>query len=231
METWQLALGLVLALGVAVIAYGFITDRNTNRDLSRALHAPARRIPGQGGDSPAPDYLTGPAVRRDAPPALPADLIARLRAAIDDPLDSDRIDAGLAGADFVNDAETGWAVAIRPQILVCDHPITDFGELVSTLAGASAISRALVLVAPDYSADVVRMLAVNVITQTVGVVAVVADDRIRTTVCEQTGASQVSQAILRGDALRPQQLGEILAWVSDPDVSWLIHRAPATRSG
>ncbi|MGY4719449.1 TCP-1/cpn60 chaperonin family protein [Naumannella cuiyingiana] len=227
MEPWQWGLVIVLGLGIALIAYGVLTDRIANRDLQRSLHAPpTQAVPGFRPDAVAPAYLTELEARHTptqrAP--LPDETITRLRAWMDDTAVSRCVDAGLVSADFVTEPDTGWAVALDPQVLVCATEVTDIRELLGVLEGASAAPRSLIVVAPGYADEVRVTLEVNALQGTVGLIAVRAEQRAAADICTATAAEAVPRETLQAGALRPEQLGDCRAWIADRHASWIVRR-------
>lgn len=226
METWQIALVLTLAIGLAVLFYGAARDRRANRERARVATAPpSAPIPGFT-PAAAPAYLTALQARRPKPSPSPSEgeqrRIAELLAV------GTEVTCGWASSDFDNQDGQGAvrsrAVVLDADVLVTDAAIEDFRCLITPLERAIASGRGLVVVASSLSAEVLGTLEVNALQGTVRVLAVLADAEQRQQVCAIAAAQPLSYSDLAAGYL--PTLGRVALWAATAESSTLAAGSP-----
>ncbi len=226
MESWILVLVLILVIGIAVIAYGSISDRRRHQRAVAAIKSPPKRdIPRFAPDAPAPHYLTDLEAHRppEAAPstALSADDRAKLKAQLDDGATT-TIDARRASDFFITDKAGGWSVLDRPRVLVCTDPIRSVRELLGILERMIAGRRPLVIMAPEFAEDVRKTLEVNQVRHLLKVLAVIGDEKARDAAITATGATAISTGDLQAGYLPDDHLGDCARWVAESRRSFVI---------
>lgn len=222
MPGWVVVLIVIMVVGVAVIAYGYVHDRTVNRRRrEQMLNPPDRAIPGFRSRGSAPTYLSGRQAHvapRPEPP-LSADHqaeVERLRS------ETTPLDVGYADKHFANVTEGSLAVLADPLVLVCAEPVGTIRELLPAIDAARRREAPLVVVAPELDATVVETLVVNRIQRLLRVVAVVAVDMGRLfEIAERTGAAVVDRSDLQAGYLPDNALGRCPLWVSASDRTWV----------
>jgi hypothetical protein len=216
-EPWVVGLVALLVVGVAVIVYGALADRAKNRRRAAAMLAPPQRsIPHLPADAAPPRYLSELQARR--PPAGPPPTGSAAPAAVLEA--ATKVPAGYASRDFVT--ADGQAVLDDPVVLVCADPVATVRELLPVLEQVLQAGRPLALVAPELAPEVIGTLEVNVIQRKFALVAVVADEPVRTTIARVTGAEPVDRADRQSGYLTPERLGHVARWVSTRDATYLV---------
>ena len=236
MDPWTLGLIAVLVLGLAAIVYGALHDRARNRRATaEMLSPPDRHIPRFTPETPAPQYLSELQARRAPAHATSTELAAadrdRLSTELHDPA-TISVGTGYASKSFVTDPSSSWAVLDDPAVLVCAAPVTSTRELLPVMERAAMSARALVIVAPSFSADVLATLEVNVIQQKLRLLAVAAKDpEALNQLAAATGATPLQRSDLQAGYVPAEQLGHGRRWVSDQRRSWVLPISPSTSSG
>ena len=200
----QWGIPVLLALGVAVIAFGWWWDRRRHRKLDDGFTTE--------------DELAGL-----APPAAsttPIDVLLAARAG------NATVPGGLADAAFLTHRAEGVAVAEDALVLVTDATLDDDRLLIDALARAQQGERPLVVVAPEFGFGVLGTLRANLLTGRVGVLPIeLADPHLLTHTAELCGGAVVPDADLRSGWLPPKAWGTAAIWVADADDSWIEPRA------
>lgn len=210
-----------MTVGVAVIIFGVLWDRERNRQrAARLTRAPDRPIPGYAG--PDPHYVSGPPPRD----VTALELTPERRAALQRDLRGvRRREAGLASARFVTDPATGWGTIDHPLVGVCAEPVATMRELLPLLTHASQDGRAMVVVAPGYAAEVLATLVANHEHRVMRILAVTADRDALTSLAVACAATPLSQADLQSGWAPPDALGTATSWVSSTDATWVCPAA------
>ena len=217
MAPWQVGLVVMMTVGVAVIIFGVLWDRERNRQRAGELRrAPDRAIPGYAGPDPA--YVSGPAPRDGS-----LELGPERRDALERDLRGvPTREAGLASPRFVTDPPSRRAVLDHPLVAVCAEPVATMRELLPVLTHASQDERALVVVAPGYAAEVLATLVANHEHRVMRVLAVVAFGDVLTELAEASGATALSQADLQSGWAPAETLGAAVTWVSSTEGTWVL---------
>lgn len=209
----------MMAIGVAIILFGALWDRErAKRDVARLASPPDRSIPGYARSAP-PTYVTDTRPT-DAPSLALTDarrsqLAARIETATEFPV-------GMAAPEFVSDPPTGWAVLDDPSVLVCADRIETLHELLPSLERMILAGRGLVIVAPDLARDVQETLVVNHLHRTVRLLAVRADGELLADLAGACGATPLSRADLQAGWLPEEAFGSARTWLSTKTKSWSI---------
>lgn len=231
MDSWTIGLIAMIAIGLAVIVFGALSDRRKNRRaVAEMLSPPPRTIPRLPADSPTPRYVSALQARRVTDPRPPLDddqqrqLGQQLKATT-----TVRIPIGFASDAFVTDEPTGRAVLDHPRVLVCAEPIMAIRELISVLEHMITDRTPLVVVAPSMAPEVLDTLEVNHLRQALDVVALLSRDPVPIdTIVDATGATLISRVDLQTGYLSDRDLGRCARWVSDRRAS---HVVPDLRIG
>lgn len=215
----------VLVVGIAIVAYGWLSDRaETRRRIAEVAAPPKRDIPGFVPDSRPPEYLSElqALVRPDELP--PTDLDVDARHALTERLSAaPTFPAGWPSRHFVTDASTGWCVLKMPLVLVCLDPLATIRELLPALERARFTARSLVVVAPDVPSEVVATLRANMIQgKLTCLVLTLADPELRHEIATLTGGRSVPREDLQAGYLPDSALGTCATWVADEDDSWVL---------
>lgn len=227
MHGWVIWVIALLAVGIAVIAYGAISDRRKHRKAVEAvLSPPPRTIPQLPADAGSPSYLPAVAAHRPPPEGARADLSdterKRLNRAIHDS-STTAVEVGFASDGFVTDTSSEWAVLSRPRVLVCAEPIMAIRELISLLEHMLSDGTALVVVATSMAPEVLDTLEVNHIQRKLDLVALVSADPVQVDrIVATTGATMISRVDLQTGYLAEAQLGSCQLWVSDKRRSYIV---------
>lgn len=225
MDAWSLGLLVLVVAGLAAIVFGALYDRARNRRRAAEMLAPPPRvIPQFRPDAPAPHYLSELQARRPSSPT--AGLRPAERGEVEQLLRDDRAPrfrAGYASADFVTDADSGWAVLEDPVVLVCADEVSSIRELLGLLERVSLGRQSLVLVASSMSRDVLATLEVNQIQRRLSLVVVLSrDDEVVAGVARACGARLTERADRQAGYLPPADLGTCRRWVSTARESRLV---------
>jgi hypothetical protein len=216
---WQVGLVVVIAVGVAVILFGALWDRErARRDAEQLANPPARIIPGYAGAEP-PAYVTAPRPRETLSLALTEAHRAELAALLET---TTPFPAGMAAPEFVSDPPTGWAILERPAVLVCAERVETLHELLQPLERMIADGRGLVVVAPDLAGTVRETLVVNHLHRSMRLLAVRAEGGVLADLAEACAAHSLSRSDLQAGWVPDQALGTAQVWVSDRTHSWVI---------
>ncbi len=220
-----LGIGLVLVLGIAIVVYGWLSDRTVTRSRQDALtQPPDRDIPGLAADAVAPNYLTEHEALHQQPyqPAAGltdagrADLQARLPGA-------PSLRHGHAAVEFATDQPSHLCVLDHPWVLVADDQVTTIRELLPFLQKARGRGRRVVVVAPALAREVLATLQVNAVQRTLSCAAVLIPDAgQRRALCSLVGATPLSPTDLRAGWVPETSLGTCDTWVSSPGQLWVL---------
>ena len=226
-EPWTIGVIVVLALGLAAIVYGAVSDRaKTNRARREILSPPDRQIPRFSPETPAPRYLSELQARRppqDTEPSVLTDTErADLHAALRRPATA-KVSLRPPSKVFVTDQQSGWSVLRHPAVLVCGEPVASFRELLPVAERHVLSGAPLVVVAPAFTHEALSTLEVNYIQQKLRVLPVTSSDRGQLrTVAVLTGAQVVGRADLQAGYVPTDHFGSCAVWVSDSHHSWLL---------
>lgn len=216
MEGWQIGLVIMLALGVAVILFGALWDRERNRRRSEQLTKPPdRSIPGHAG--PDPDYLVVHPVPPKRPLSEPERLSLQVRLA-----SALAFSAPLLAEEFIVDPATGWATLEEPRILICAEPVQTFRELLTFLDRAAGAKTPIVIVAPGYDAETRDTLIVNHLRESLFIIAVTASTRTLHDIAAATGATAISRGDLQSGWIPEDAIGHATTWVSAREQAWAL---------
>ncbi len=226
MDVWQIGLIVLIVVGLGLVVFGALWDRNRNRKRAAEMLAPPKReIPRFRPDAPAPHYLSDLQARRPPESAVVTELSADERSAlkvrIAEP-DIVTIKTGYASKDFVTDKSSGWAVLDHPRILVCADPVETIRELLPVLEPMIMSKTPLVIAAPRLADEVRATLEVNQIRQTVPLLALTLAEADLRTVAEATGAAIVDRSDRQSGYVPIDQLGQCERWVSTASASHVI---------
>ena len=215
----------VLVIGIGAVAYGWLSDRTTDKNREEAMRLPPEReIPRFEGHQIQPHYLSElEAVTR--PDGLPAtDLTDAERQSLGERLPgAPSFPAGWPAREFVTDTTSGWCVLDDPAILICTDPITAMRELLPAVKRSREADRPLVLVAPQIGQEVLTTLRANWVQGTFSCLPLqVADAAHRRSLGSLTGAQPVSSDDLQAGYLPASHVGGCQAWVSDQGTSWAL---------
>lgn len=211
-------IGIVVVLGVAVILYGWLWDRTTNRRRDQALDSPPQRpIPGLAPQAAAPSYVLAKnlSAHTDPDTEAVAALRARLKTATSLPFGHGRGGFATVGPEL--------AALDNPLILVVDGEVTSMRELLPAVEHAHTAGTGLVVVAARLSDEVYQTLEANVLSHALPCDAVVipaASERSR--LAELSGASLVPISDLRMGWLPSESLGRCDTWVSEAKRLWVL---------
>ncbi len=205
---WGIA--AILVVGVAVVAYGWLSDRRADRARREALASP----PSSG---PVPAYLTlDAATHATVAPVLTE---AERRALPERLKDASAIAAGRPSDDFVTDPP--WTVLRSPAVLVCPAELSDIRDLIPAVTSLEP-HRSLVVAALSFDADLLTTLAVNFTQHALVALPITGDDDLLTQICDATRARRVPLADLHAGYLRADSLGTCGLWVSDARRSFVL---------
>lgn len=225
MGSWIFGVAAILVIGVAIVLFGALRDRDLNQRRTEAALAPPKRdIPGFEPETPAPQYLSELQARR-RPEEESTDLGKVAREALKLQLKDGAtlsIKVGFASKDFITDTATGWAVLEQPRTLVSAEPIDALREILPALEKMALSQTPIVIVAPRIAAEVRSTLEVNVIQHRLSVIAVEADAELQPSILEAVGGTHVPRDDLRSGYLLPEHLGHCRWWVSSAKQSWVV---------
>lgn len=215
MAGWQIALVITMSVGVAVILFGALWDRERNRRAAEQLtRPPDRSIPGFAGDDPA--YVTDLPAHIDRPLSESDRAALRVRLA-----NAPGFETRLAAPELVSDAATGWAIVEDASVLVCAEPVGSLRELLTFLDQAAGTKTPIVIAAPSFDSETIQTLVVNHRHRTLSVVAVTAEPNILAEIAQAVDAEPVSRTDLQSGWLPADSIGAATRWVSSSDTSWL----------
>lgn len=209
----------MMAVGVAVILFGGLWDRERAKRLEAQLTSPPDRpIPGYA-QAAAPAYVIDPRPS-DAPSlALTDSRRTELSEAV---RHATRFPAGMMCPEFVSDPATGWAVLERPAILLCADRVEAFREMLQPLQRALARGSGLVVIAPDIADEPLETLVTNHLHRCVRLLAVRAEASTLTRLAQACGATPLSRSDLQAGWVPADSLGWAEVWVSDRLQSWVL---------
>ena len=218
-DPWSIGLAVLVAVGLVAVVFGALWDGARNRRRAAAMLAPPDRvIPHFRPDAPAPHYLSELQARRAPGTAVVPGLDPDARAEVRRQLEAGagpEVAAGWASADFVTDAETGWAVLEHPVVLVCADEVASLRELLGLLEQVLLSRTPLVVVAPALAREVLATLEVNRIQGLLAVVAVLVPDAgEREALARGCGATPIERADRQAGYLPSSALGQCRRWVS-----------------
>jgi hypothetical protein len=226
MDPWSIGLIALIAAGLAAIIFGALWDRRRNkRRAAEMLAPPARVIPHFTPDAPAPHYLSDLQARRRPDNAARSELSTAERESINQQLGDPHtvtVEVGYASRDFITDPATGWTVLEHPAVLVCGDPVETIRELLGPLEKLILSNVPLVVVAPVIAKDVLATLEVNMIRQTMQLLAVICDSACLQTVAAACQAMIIDRSDRQSGYLGPEHLGRCERWVSTATSSHLI---------
>lgn len=220
-----LGIGIIVVVGLALVAIGIITDRRKTSRQVEAMTAPPRRdIPGLDPKSAPPAYLGEAQARTRPAHALSTELSTSHRDDVRSAIKQTApIPAGYPDSSWITDPPTGWAVLDHPLILVCDDPIETMRELLTPIERAKREGHPLVLVAPAFNDEVIDTLRANLVQGTFpGLPLTVVSAAGREVLCQRVQARPVSRDDLRSGYLDPNALGVCQTWIADAHQSWAI---------
>lgn len=215
---WQVGLVVMMAVGVAVILFGALWDRERNRRRAEQLtRPPDRPIPGYSGDDPV--YVT----RESKPPGGDRPLSAVERSALRVRLGSaTALAAPLAAGEFVSDPESGLAILNDPRVLVCADPVMTVRELLAFLERVAGSGTSVVVAAPGFDPETRETLAVNHLHRALRIIAVTAETTTLQDIATATGATPLTRDDLMSGWIPEDAIGNIGTWVSSRDRTWLL---------
>ncbi|PFG17246.1 hypothetical protein ATK74_1809 [Propionicimonas paludicola] len=212
----------VLVIGVAVVAYGWLSDRTANRHRAAQVSGPPDRpIPGRPDDAAEPTYALEPDLLADRryPHALDETARDHLATQLDD---APALPHGWADEAFVTDPATSWSVLEAPIILVTAEPVTTVRELLPALDRARSQDRSLLIAAPRFADEVLATLAVNAVSQQLRLCAITIPPPAAAELAEHTGTYPVPRADLQAGYLPPASLGHCARFVAGPKRCWVL---------
>lgn len=212
----------VLVIGVAVVAYGWLSDRTANRHRAAQVSGPPDRpIPGRPDDSAEPIYQLEPDLlaERRYPHALDDAARDRLANRLDE---APALPHGWADEAFITDPETSWSVLDSPLVLVAAEPVTTMRELLPALNRARDEKAALLIAAPQFADEVLATLAVNAASQRLELCAITIQPQAGAELAEHTGTYPVSRADLQAGYLPASAIGHCGRFVAGPKRCWVL---------
>ena len=114
-------------------------------------------------------------------------------------------------------------------MLVCGDPIESFRELISALEKLILSKTPLVVVAPAIAPDVLATLEVNVIRQTMRLLAVICHEKGLSGVAAACHAMIIDRSDRQSGYLGPDDLGHCERWISSATSSYLVIAAETTK--
>lgn len=212
----------VVVIGVAVVAYGWLSDRTANKHRAAQVSGPPDRpIPGRADDAAEPSYELEPDLlaERRYPNALDEAARDKLAAQLDE---APALPHGWANEAFVTDPQTSWSVLDSPIVLVAAEPITTMRELLPVLDKARNQNAALLIAAPQLAGEVTATLAVNAATQHLPLCAIIVEPKAAAELARHTGTYPVPRADLQAGYLPPGSLGHCDRFVAGPKRCWVL---------
>jgi len=222
MELAWVGVVAVVVIGVAVVVYGWLSDRTANRHRAAQVSEPPDRvIPGRPDDAAEPSYELEPDLlsERRYPNALDETERDHLAAQLDQ---APALPHGWADQAFVTDPDTSWSVLNSPLVLVTAEPVTTMRELLPVLDKARNQNTALLIAAPRFVDEVIATLAVNAATQHLPVCAITIEPHAAAELAKHTGTYPVPRADLQAGYLPPSSLGHCDRFVAAPKRCWVL---------
>lgn len=216
---------LILVIGIALLTAAVIADRRNALRTARQTRPPL--ILPDASDAPldTPTYITSAQLLAQAPPAVrfSPDQERELGAQLADKSTA-KIACRLASQALAT--HTGIrAILDQPAVLVCSDMISEFRELMSLLAAASADKMSLVVAASCIDAEVLQTLAANRLAGTVDVAVVLGDDMALAELAEASGSPVASLQERQAGAVRLRNLGRPSRIVASEDATWVVREA------
>lgn len=209
----------MVVLGVAVVAYGYLWDRTTNRRRTAAQSSPPDRpIPGLSPDADAPSYVQPQDLKPTKQQADPAEIEA-LRTRLDA---APHLKCGHGPGAFAT-LGAAYAVLEHPLILIVDGELATMRELLPAVAAAHSTDQPLVVVAAAIADEVYQTVEANALAHTLAAVAVTARKPAdRHQLSALTGAALTPPADLKMGWLPTTSLGSCGTWVSTARELWVL---------
>ncbi|WP_432560583.1 hypothetical protein [Granulicoccus sp. GXG6511] len=218
MAGWQIGLVVMMAVGVAVILFGALWDRERNRRRTEQLSRPPDRpIPGFEGEAPAYVSTHPPqsAGHRPLTDEQRSEIGVRVKSL-------PGFAARLAAGELVSDPVSDWAVVNEARVLVCAGPVLAFRELLPFLDRAAGSRTPVVIAAPAFDAQTLETFVVNHLHRTLLVVAVTAEPPVLADLAAATGSTPVARADLQSGWVPDTSIGSAETWVSSVDRCWVL---------
>ena len=215
-------IGAVLVIGVAVVAYGWLSDRTVNRHRAAQVSGPPDRpIPGRPDGAAEPTYRLEPDLLAEHRylHALDEASRGRLAAQLNE---TQALPHGWADEAFVTDSEPGWSVLDAPLVLVAAEPVETIRELLPVLDKARNQAKPLLIAAPHFADEVLATLAVNAASARLALCAVTVSPLAAAELAGRTGTHAVPRADLQSGYLPPSSLGHCGRFVADPTRCWVL---------
>jgi hypothetical protein len=217
-----LGIGAVLVIGVAVVAYGWLSDRTVNQHRAAQVSGPPDRvIPGRPDGAAEPTYRLEPDLlaERRYPNALDESERDQLAAQLDQ---APALPHGWADEAFVTDPDTSWSVLESPIVLVAAEPVATMRELLPVLEKARGQHAALLIAAPHFADEVLATLAVNAATQQLALCAITIEPIAADELARHTGTYPIPRADLQAGYLPRMSLGRCDRFVAGPKRCWVL---------
>lgn len=227
MDGWVIGLIALLVVGVAVIAYGGISDRRKhNKAVAQLFSPPPRSIPQLSKEGDRPHYLPATVALRPPASGARSEPTDEERAAVTRQLraqDTTAVDLGYASDAFVTDHRTHQAIVDQARVLVSAESIMSVRELISVIEHMIIDNTPLVVVAPSMAPEVLQTLEVNHIQRKLDLLVCLSADPVPVDkITDATGATLISRVDLQTGYLADADLGHCARWVSDARRSYLI---------
>lgn len=208
MAPW-LWLVIVVVVGASLLGVAALADRrHRRRTFGAGEPAPMRNL--DTVDRHVPAYIT-----QDEIDALPDPGVG---IAAPQSHRGEGFGFGHAAREF--ETTSAGATWEHPRLLVVDGPIESMRELLAPVAGLDAASP-LIIVAADFSAEVLATLAANRKAIAMPVVAARAGERDRRRLAELTGATALSEVDLQAGYVPAEALGHAARWTSTRERCWV----------
>lgn len=216
-----IGIGVILTLGIAVVAYGYLWDRTNNRQRQRAAEsAPDRDVPGLAPDAAVPAYVTAKDLSKTRK-TMDAGELAEIQSRI---AATTPIRHGHGPGAFATDTNSGLAVLHHPLVLIAEGELTSVRELLPVFEQARKSAKPLVIAATRISDEVYQTLEANTLVGSLACVAVpIADPTAATELAELTGATALEVSDLKMGWVPAESLGTCEIWVSKPDRLWILN--------
>ena len=200
---------VAVVIGGALLAVAVLADRRERRrEVGTDQPAPARGLPAV--DRHVPSYITQDEVDALTHPAVGQPRNLRH--------DGEGFGFGHAHPDFATNPS--GAVLTSPTLLIVDGAVDTMRELLAPLSRATA-DAPLVVVADNFSDDVLTTLAANRRALNTPVLAALAPQRDRIRLAELTGATPVTEADLKAGYLPSSGMGRASQWSSTGRSTWV----------
>lgn len=237
MDLAYLGIGLVLIVGISVVAYGWLSDRSRYQRRKAQLQAPPQRaVPGLSDAAPAPRYRpTSELLTPGEQPTVAPVTDEQLGLLHDGLAEAVSLPFGYAAAEFANldsNRLSPVPLPLKPDIRLCAlfdpvvfvsaEPITTVRELLPLLKRVHENPRPLLIVAPTVNEEVLETLRVNAAQGRLQLgVSLLPDETGRQEVAALSQTVPARMADLRSGYLPDSNLGSARFWVGTADHSWL----------